>query len=64
MLTIKRAAVEFKISERAVRRLVKEGRIPVTWVGNRAYISEAWMRGKIERDGGLGRADADDFRRD
>ena len=53
MFTIKEAAKEFRISERAIRRLVKENKIPVTMVGNRAYISGDWVRAKLERDGSL-----------
>ena len=53
MMTISQAAQEFAMSERTVRRLVKEKQIPVTMVGNRAYISEAWLRDKLYTDGKL-----------
>ena len=51
MLTINDAAKKLNISERAIRRLVREKRIPVTMVGNRAYISEEWLDAKIEKEG-------------
>ena len=53
MLTVKDTAKRFGISERAVRRWVAEGTIPVTRSGNRAYINPNWLEDKLNKHGAL-----------
>jgi excisionase family DNA binding protein len=54
VITIRQAAKKYKFSERAVRRWVKEEKIPVTMSGNRVYISGEWLENKLKRDGKIG----------
>jgi hypothetical protein len=37
--------------ERAIRQWVKDGLIPATMAGNRAYISTEWIASKLKTDG-------------
>jgi len=59
MLTVNKAASLLKMSDKAVRRLIREKKIPVTRVGNRAYISEDWLRLKMEKYGSFENENAD-----
>lgn len=53
MLTIRQAAIKFGIPVRGLRRLVDEGKVPATRVGNRLYVSELWVKEKLAKDGSL-----------
>jgi len=59
MITVNKAARLLQLSDKAVRRLIRENKIPVTRIGNRAYISEAWLQSKLEKDGNLEYENAD-----
>jgi DNA-binding transcriptional MerR regulator len=55
MQAIRQVAKRLDLPERAIRAWVKQGIIPVTMSGNRAYISTTWLENKLRADGKLER---------
>lgn len=51
VLTVHEAAMEYGFPECGLRTIIKEGRIPIIKIGNRAYVTRKTMEEFLEQGG-------------